>query len=269
MILLRKLLTIGEVANLLQLTTSQIRFYEKKGLLKPHHKDINGYRLYSYTEIDSLEFITTLRNTGVSIPEIKEFMDRKADYNLIDILDNTTDKIKLEIKKLTSQIDTLNNLKKHLVHNLSSSSEVIHCSERILYVIDEDMTVDRQEKDVYDFVSKYSIDYRYHEQQFLTVLIGDTQKLCLFSQDKNAGLEQLNTYTLEEGYYYTCNTEIGNYTKLKKAHAHIIEQCIKAGYTPIGEAITIEDINTLLLSKQSIHLTVQIRIKQSLDINEK
>lgn len=261
MIILRKLLTIGEVANLLYLSTSQIRFYEKKGLLTPHHKDENGYRLYSYKEIDILEFITTLRNIGVSIPEIKEFIYRKTDNNLIEILDNTTEKVELEIKKLTSQIDTLSNFKKHLIRNSSSFSEVIHCSERILYIIDEDMIVERHEKDVYDFVSKYSIDYRYHEQQFLTLLEGKAQKLCLFSKDKNKGLEKLETHTLEQGYYFTCNTEIKNYQELNKAYTYVYQQCTKAGYTPIGQAITIEDIHTLFLSKKSNHLTVQIRIK--------
>lgn len=258
---MRTLLTIGEVAKLLHLSPSQIRFYEKKGLLAPHHKDSNGYRLYSYDEIDTLEYIATFRNIGVSIPEIKEFIHQKNDDDLINVLNSTTDQLQLEIDKLTSQVDMLNDFKKQFSLNLSTSSQIVHYPERLLYIIDEDMSIEKQEKDVYDFVSKYNIDYRYHEQQFLTLLIDQTQKLCLFSKDKNIGLNSLETYTLEEGNYFTCNTETTSYSELNTAYAFVSQQCKQAGYTPVGPGITIEDTTTLLLSKSTVRLTAQIKIK--------
>lgn len=258
---MRTLLTIGEVANLLHLSTSQIRFYEKKGLLTPHHKDVNGYRLYSYDEIDTLEYITTFRNIGVSISEIKEYIHRKNNDNLIDILDSTTNQLEQEIAKLTSQVENLNEFKSHFSRSLSTSSQIVYYPERLLYVIDQDISIEKQEKDLYDFVTKYDVDYRYHEQQFLTLLIDETQKLCLFSKKKNSGLDTLETYTMEQGRYFTINTEITDYSELNSVYVYVSQKCKEAGYTPVGPGITIEDITTLLLSKSTVRLTARIRIK--------
>lgn len=261
-IFIRTLLTIGEVANLLHLSTSQIRFYEKKGLLTPHHKDTNGYRLYSYTEIDRLEYITTFRSIGVPVSEIKEYLEQTDNDNLIEVLDSTTRQLKREVDKLTSQINKLKELKNQFSRNLSLSSQVIYQPKRLLYVIEEDMSQEKHEKSFYDFLCKYHIDYRYHEQQLLTVLIGQTQKLCLFTSEKNESLRQLETYTLEEGRYFNTNTEITDYSGLNAIYTLVSEQCRQAGYTPVDPAVTIEDLTNLLLSKSAIRLTAQIRIQE-------
>jgi hypothetical protein len=38
--------TVGQVANLAQVTTDTLRFYERQGLLAPNAKSAAGYRLY-------------------------------------------------------------------------------------------------------------------------------------------------------------------------------------------------------------------------------
>lgn len=259
---MRTLLTIGEVARLMSLTTSQIRFYEKKGLLKPHHKDKNGYRLYSFNEIDTLEYIMTLRNIGVSITEISGYIHEKKNNNLIDILDRTTKQLKQEIDKLTDQVEKMNELKNQFSTNLSTSSQVVYQPKRLLYVIDEDMSILKHEKYFYDFIYKYNTDYSYYEKQFYTLLIKQSQKLCLFTKENNSGLEKLETYTLEEGYYYTMNTEITDYSELNSVYDLVSQSCKREGYIPVGPGITIEDSTTLLLSKTTIRLTTQIKIKE-------
>lgn len=162
---------------------------------------------------------------------------------------------------MTSQVEKLNEFKNHFSRSLSTSMQIVYYPERLLYVIDEDISIEKQEKDLYDFVTKYDVDYRYHEQQFLTLLINQTQKLCLFSKEKNSGLDTLETYALEQGHYFTINTEIADYSELNSAYAFVSEQCKQAGYIPVGPGITIEDITTLLLSKSTVRLTAQIRIE--------
>lgn len=195
------------------------------------------------------------------ISEIKDYIHQKNNDNLIDILDSTTNQLNQEIDKLRSQVEKLNEFKRQFTRNLSTSSQVVYYPERVLYIIDEDMNVEKKEKDFYDFVRKYNIDYRYHEQQFLTLLIDQTQKLCLFSKGNNSVLDGLETYRLEEGRYFTMNTEITDYFELNSAYAFVSQQCKQAGYTPVGPGVTIEDITTILLSKSTVRLTVQIRIK--------
>ena len=176
-------------------------------------------------------------------------------------MDSTTNQLNEKIVKLTSQIEKINEFKSHFSQSLTTSSQIIYHPQRLLYIIDEDISVEKEEKDFYDFVTKYKVNYRYHEQQFMTLLIDQAQKLCLFTKERNSDLDDLEKYTLEEGRYFTMNTEITDYSELESAYVFISQQCEQAGYTPVGPGITIEDIKTLLLSKFTIRLTAQIRIK--------
>lgn len=64
---MRKYLTIGELADLMKISTSNIRYYEKDGLFSPCKIDDNGYRLYDYNELDKLESILLFRKLDIPL----------------------------------------------------------------------------------------------------------------------------------------------------------------------------------------------------------
>jgi DNA-binding transcriptional MerR regulator len=66
-------LTIQEVAKLTGLSVHTLRYYERNGLLKPVPRAANGHRRYSSADIASIEFLTKLRMTGMSIRQMQEF----------------------------------------------------------------------------------------------------------------------------------------------------------------------------------------------------
>lgn len=76
---------IGELADLANITTRTIRFYEEKGLLYPHGYSDSGYRLYSDKEVDRLQKILLFREFGMPIKEIKKLMTSKT-YSSLDSL---------------------------------------------------------------------------------------------------------------------------------------------------------------------------------------
>ena len=61
---------IGEVANETGLSISNIRFYEKKGLLAPSRKEESGYRDYTAEEVNRLKTILLYRKKGLPIETI-------------------------------------------------------------------------------------------------------------------------------------------------------------------------------------------------------
>jgi MerR family transcriptional regulator, redox-sensitive transcriptional activator SoxR len=65
------LLTISEVANQIGLRSSTIRYYEQIGILPPAHR-VNGQRRYDLTVLYRLIVIQRARQTGFSLPEIKQ-----------------------------------------------------------------------------------------------------------------------------------------------------------------------------------------------------
>jgi DNA-binding transcriptional MerR regulator len=67
--------TIGQVAKEVGLNIGAIRFYERKGLLEPVLRNEQNNRLYSEDTIGWLVFLKCLRETGMSVEEIKKYHD--------------------------------------------------------------------------------------------------------------------------------------------------------------------------------------------------
>ena len=67
-------LHIGTAAKQTGLSIDAIRFYQKSGLLKPPTRSAGGYRVFTNTEIDQLEFIARAQDLGFSLAEIKELV---------------------------------------------------------------------------------------------------------------------------------------------------------------------------------------------------
>ena len=80
-----KPLHIGEAAQLLDVTTDQLRNWERNGLIDVPRDPHNGYRLYSATEIGRLRVIRMLLRAGYSMMAILRMLlqlDGGADRSL-------------------------------------------------------------------------------------------------------------------------------------------------------------------------------------------
>lgn len=85
-------LKINELAKLYDITPHTLRYYEKIGLIQPDYDD-NGYRNYSYKELEQLNTIRDLRYFDVSLPEIVEYLNNKN-------IDRTKELLRFEIDSL-------------------------------------------------------------------------------------------------------------------------------------------------------------------------
>ena len=65
--------TIKEIADLMNLPTSTIRYYDKQGLLPFVERSDSGYRQFSEDDLGLLKMIECLKSTGMSIKEIRQF----------------------------------------------------------------------------------------------------------------------------------------------------------------------------------------------------
>ncbi|MBQ6622520.1 MAG: MerR family transcriptional regulator [Mogibacterium sp.] len=63
---------INQVAELVGITSKNIRFYEAQGLIKPRRDPQNGYREYTIEDAKQLERIRLLRQLGFSCEKIRQ-----------------------------------------------------------------------------------------------------------------------------------------------------------------------------------------------------
>lgn len=67
-------MTIGEFSERSGVNCSALRYYESKGLIQVA-RDMANRRIYSEDEIEWVKFLQRLKNTGMSLKEIKRYSD--------------------------------------------------------------------------------------------------------------------------------------------------------------------------------------------------
>lgn len=66
--------TIGQVAERLGISTYALRYYDKEGLLPEVRRGPNGTRIFEESDLHFLYVIFCLKNTGMSIEDIRAFI---------------------------------------------------------------------------------------------------------------------------------------------------------------------------------------------------
>ncbi len=105
--------TIGEVSEIMDITVKALRFYDRIGLIKPHHVDAsNRYRYYHIDQFIYLDIIKMARNFDISPNHLIPYFKNKDTEGLIILL-NHHKKIAIEkmrtLESVIRGIDQINN----------------------------------------------------------------------------------------------------------------------------------------------------------------
>ncbi|OPH58365.1 MerR family transcriptional regulator [Paenibacillus ferrarius] len=98
--------TIGDVAEQTGLSMHTLRYYENEGIVPNVKRNEGGTRIYEQKDIEWLEFVCCLRNTGMTIAELKGFVGLVLQgHETIDermrMLDRQMERIQTQIDQLT------------------------------------------------------------------------------------------------------------------------------------------------------------------------
>ncbi len=70
--------TIGSLAKAAKVNLETLRYYERKGLLKPVRRTDSAYRIYDEGSLERLQFIRRTQSLGFSLREISELLRLEA-----------------------------------------------------------------------------------------------------------------------------------------------------------------------------------------------
>lgn len=106
------MLTIGQVAKMCQLPVSTLRYYDKEGLF-PAIQRVNGIRYFSEKELDTLQIIECLKQSGLDIPSIKQFIDwcdmGSTTYKQrLELFQNQRQAVLAQLEKINAVLETIN-----------------------------------------------------------------------------------------------------------------------------------------------------------------
>jgi len=108
------LLTAGEMAKLCGTTKATLYHYEKEGILQPFQIGENGYRYYRINQIYSYEGVRVLQQQGLSLEEVREYLNRQSYPALQELLESMSDTLAETIRVLTWKRELVENTKRHL-----------------------------------------------------------------------------------------------------------------------------------------------------------
>ncbi|WP_432406346.1 methyltransferase domain-containing protein [Wukongibacter sp. M2B1] len=75
---------ISEVAKQFNVSKNKLRFYEKKGLIKPKRDDENNYRYYTEGDLIKLQAILLYRLLNIPINDIKDIINNNCSHNMLE-----------------------------------------------------------------------------------------------------------------------------------------------------------------------------------------
>lgn len=160
-----KLLPIGQFAALHGVNKKTLMWYDEVGLFRPAAVNSqNGYRYYSYQQSQTLETILLLREMGVSVKEIKAFMQERSAASMEKLLGEKIEELDREISHKKAVRETLAKHRRNMQTLLSMDLEEISIVEkkgrRLMTVeLSADTSFEKAVEMITDETKKYQLSY--------------------------------------------------------------------------------------------------------------
>ena len=111
----KALMSIGEVAKHVGITTRTIRYYEDIGLLNSIKRVDSGRRIYTEIDIGRLKFIGRLKILGLSLDEMKELEQMYLKHRSNDrVLPRLVELLEGHLGTIQTRMEQLKDLRKDI-----------------------------------------------------------------------------------------------------------------------------------------------------------
>lgn len=119
----------GEFAKLVGVTKHTLFYYDKIGLFSPEIKLENGYRFYSFDQLDVFDVIQTLRELDVSLEEIKGYMNQRSPKRLLKLFRKEQSIIRKQMQQLKKMEEWIVKKSEIIEKTMQTDTEVIRIEE--------------------------------------------------------------------------------------------------------------------------------------------
>lgn len=116
-------ITTGEFAKLSGVTKHTLFYYDKIGLFSPEIKKENGYRLYSFEQLEVFEVIQILRELDMPLEEIRSYMSKRSPERLLSLFAEEERLIDQQIKQMKNTKEWIRKKSRILQRTLKRSRE--------------------------------------------------------------------------------------------------------------------------------------------------
>jgi Predicted transcriptional regulators len=104
---------ISQVADLIGVSAHTLRYYDKEGLLPYVERNKAGVRKFKESDLNWLKIISCLKNTGMSLKQIKEYVDLgmigdSTTLERLDIMRKHKEIVLIRLQEIENNLATIN-----------------------------------------------------------------------------------------------------------------------------------------------------------------
>ena len=146
---------IGDVARILGISTDLIRYYEEKGVVKPHKDKFNNYRYYDAWDVNFLLDCVWFKKIGFGIDEIAKMTTNESYDDFVCHLSRHSDEIatsiehqQLLLERIDSHIESVKRITEYMgVCDVRTNKEFIYYLNRFNSEYDNSEELQRLNKE--------------------------------------------------------------------------------------------------------------------------
>lgn len=168
----KKYLTTGEFAKLCGVKKQTLFHYDDIGILKPEITTENGYRYYSYMQLDNFNSIAMLKELDMPLAEIKKYLNTRTPDNFTSLLYSQLEVVNEKIAELQWLKRFINGKIQITEEGIMANYGNIHIEERPEeYFIITDYNGSSDNPDIYMALSSH-LAYCHENQIYSPYVIG-------------------------------------------------------------------------------------------------
>lgn len=225
-------MTTGEFAKLMGVTKHTLFHYDEIKLFCPEIVTEQNYRYYSLYQIESFNTILLLKDLGMSLEEIKIFLDHRSPENFLKIFNKRSAQIDAEIAKLEAaknwmfqrknkilaaqEIDCSKVAVKKYPNRYYIQKELECTSDKSLYLKTNELITEFKS---YEGKYDYDIAYIQHANQVEHGIYDEYHSIALLLESKPP---KGNYKVLPEGAYLTAY-HVGHWNTIDEAYKRLIQ----------------------------------------------
>ncbi|WHY62556.1 MerR family transcriptional regulator [Cytobacillus firmus] len=157
-----KYLTTGEFAKLCKVNKQTIFYYDQIGILSPVMKNEKGYRYYSIHQLELFFVIDLLKDLGMSLNDIQQYMQNKSPESFLSIMYRKKEEIvkkRQEIEMKEKMIEAKIAIMEEASHLNFNRITLQHLPEATLYLSRNIQNISDEEflEVISDFINELQI----------------------------------------------------------------------------------------------------------------
>lgn len=226
----KKYFTTGEFAQICKVPKHVLFHYDEIGLFQPAIVKDNRYRYYSYHQYETFEIITILKSIGMSLKDIKVYLEERTPEMFVHLLDEQEQLLNNKIKELKAAKDFIKTIRTNTSQALRLNTEevyLVYMEEELLLC--SDAPQNRKRKHFASFMDEYIYFYNHFletKDRVGTLLLIDTIKKkhyqefqCLFTRTKKSNAKNIK---VKKAGYYLVTYFKGPYKQFDTAYQRLL-----------------------------------------------